>query len=85
MPDLTLRIHTGPSIVRSMANAISEAGVSVAAVGTEAVYIHRGPGSAARARAALHDALHATHGTAFGLAGLHAPANTYVRAEPKYE
>jgi hypothetical protein len=59
--------HTGPCIVRQIAEKMREAGVCVTIEGTERVYVKEFGVDDFAAREAVREALRRTHGTVFGL------------------
>jgi hypothetical protein len=67
MPTYRLPFHTGPTIVRQIAQKMREAGISVAIEGTERVYVDCEGEDRWSANQAVLRALREKHGTVFGL------------------
>lgn len=62
--------HTGPTLVKAIADKFRDAGIRVYCEGTERVYVEvevEGIGTDSEARENAVDALFRTHGTRFGL------------------
>lgn len=64
---MKLRAHTGPTIVKEMAEKCREAGLNVTIEGTEHVYIEQPGKDTYEMNEEIRKALTKKHGTAFGL------------------
>ena len=64
---MKLTAHTGPVIVREIADALRAAGISVLCEGTEHVYVEAPGEDRYRAAHGVTEALRRTHGKTFGL------------------